>query len=585
VISPTNSADDPNYIIDNNVKPESLELAIGGGIYVKMGNPVIDNNHILNNHVEPISYGLAKGGGIYVELGNPTITNNIIGEDSGKGLGNTVIGKRDNSGPSRRGYGGGIYLLNSPAMVKGNSIMGNTAKAEGYGTGGVGGGISCVNSSGLIAENKINNNGVEASGGYANDSVGGGIHCMDSSPMIINNEIFENTSSHSIAGVSCSAYSAPLIKENKINNNHSGWTVGGIEGGSASIIDNEICYNTAYKSTGGVNGGAEIINNDIIGNVSGYHGGGITGCRKVINNRVYNNSCSSSGGGILTSVSSGEVRYNIIKGNKAKDGGGIAFVGGSYPSLIIENNTICNNIALDSGGGMNVSSGKLTIKSNEIYENQALNIGGGIYIKKSGSVISNNFIYSNEGVLYGGGLYCKESYFNFVNNTVGFNKALYSGGGIFIEEGHATKEYEFHNNIFWANTADEAKEMRITESGYVVNIDYTDVDGGMASVIVDVGVTLNWGGSMINADPEFVDPPADLHLTYISPCKDTGNNEAPGLPEEDFEGDPRIAYGTVDMGADEFYPHVYCMGDTTPGGTIEVKFIGVPDTTPYCLQN
>jgi hypothetical protein len=39
----------------------------------------------------------------------------------------------------------------------------------------------------------------------------------------------------------------------------------------------------------------------------------------------------------------------------------------------------------------------------------------------------------------------------------------------------------------------------------------------------------------------------------------------------------------VEIGADEFYTHLYCMGDCTPGGSIEGKLVGLPGTSPVGL--
>ncbi len=82
---------------------------------------------------------------------------------------------------------------------------------------------------------------------------------------------------------------------------------------------------------------------------------------------------------------------------------------------------------------------------------------------------------------------------------------------------------------------------------------------------------------MIDVDPLFVDPARDdYHLTWNSPCRDSGNSFLFGMPPTDFEGDPRIALDAVDMGADEFHFHLYAIGIVTPGETITIRAVGVP---------
>lgn len=77
------------------------------------------------------------------------------------------------------------------------------------------------------------------------------------------------------------------------------------------------------------------------------------------------------------------------------------------------------------------------------------------------------------------------------------------------------------------------------------------------------------------ADPLLADPGQhDYHLTYGSPCRNSGT-KANGV---DFEGDYRVAEGKTDIGADEFYPHLYSTGQATPGGTVMIKTVGPPVT-------
>lgn len=53
-------------------------------------------------------------------------------------------------------------------------------------------------------------------------------------------------------------------------------------------------------------------------------------------------------------------------------------------------------------------------------------------------------------------------------------------------------------------------------------------------------------------DPIFVNPGIDYHLQESSPCVNAGDNYASGLPDFDFDGNPRISGGYVDMGAYEY---------------------------------
>lgn len=77
----------------------------------------------------------------------------------------------------------------------------------------------------------------------------------------------------------------------------------------------------------------------------------------------------------------------------------------------------------------------------------------------------------------------------------------------------------------------------------------------------------------ISANPLFVNPTiGDYHLQANSPCIDVGTNDAPALPETDFDGNSRIFDGDldgvaiVDMGAFEYSPPIIkVMIDIKPG--------------------
>ena len=216
------------------------------------------------------------------------------------------------------------------------------------------------------------------------------------------------------------------------------------------------------------------------------------------------NGSGSLGGGIYCFVSSPTITNNIITGNRASRGAGISCMWFSSPNII--NNVITGNSASSKGGG--------------------------IYCEfDSSPVITNNVIAGNEatgewGTKEGGGIYCYlYSSPTITNNIITGNMSNSGGGGIHC--------YNFS----------------------FPSITYDDVWGNFPLNYSGCGA----GTGCISEDPLFVDPTiSDYQLRAGSPCVDTGDNDASGLPEFDLDGNPRIVDGdddgaaVVDMGAFEY---------------------------------
>lgn len=368
-----------------------------------------------------------------------------------------------------------------------------------------------------------NGSGTLVSGGQC----GGGIYCDQASPTIEHN----------------------IITSNSCGDIYLGGSGGGIfsREGSPVIKDNL------------------ITNNGVASHYSGSAGGGLYcsgGLCLVKQNRIIENFAGGSGGGIVIN-SSGRIERNLIKDNEANNGPGIHCSG---------NVEIVGNI----------------IESNSESEYGANGNGGGIHCSGSLVKIISNLIRSNYTTYSGGGIFCyRGTEAEIINNTICKNGTDFflsvGGGGLFLDSDTVITAA---NNIFWANSAVSGEEIYLcdTYGPSTLTIDFSDVKGGLASVFVDAESVLNWGPDMIDLDPMFVDfSEYDFHLLYDSPCRDTGDSSA--ITELfDFEGDPRFAWGgTVDMGADEFYTHLYVTGDLTPGGNIEGKFVGMPGASPVGL--
>ncbi len=180
-------------------------------------------------------------------------------------------------------------------------------------------------------------------------------------------------------------------------------------------------------------------------------------------------------------------------------------------------------------------------------------------------------IFGNVASYRGAGVYAYYCDPLLLNNTIVRNRCRYLGpttAGAGIHAWRFGSSIRGVNNIIWGNEA-------TFDHNYHgdVTLDYT------------LSHPLPPGTGNIDANPGFVDLAGfDFHLTLASPCRDSGDNGS--VPSDlfvDFEGDPRIADGLVDMGADEFYAHLYSVGDHVRGSRVEIRIIGKPSASPTRL--
>ena len=259
--------------------------------------------------------------------------------------------------------------------------------------------------------------------------------------------------------------------------------------------------------------------------------------------------------------SSSPVIYSCeIMGNSADNRGGGITLSEESNSLILFN-LISNNTVEEmgyGGGGIYCNqSAAPRIVGNVVTGNSSASEGGGIYWSGNppaghNAVVCNNVISMNLSSFSGGGVWYSVSSSSeqipFINNTIVNNTASSKGGG-FVHWYAETNSIE--NTIVWGNYAQEGNQ--IYDPLGNLNIIHCDIQDG-------------WPGTgNIDADPLFVDiDGGDYHLTWDSPCRNSGVNSATYLSSLDFEGDPRIANQVVDMGADEFSPHLYFFGYMVP---------------------
>ncbi|MBI4777440.1 right-handed parallel beta-helix repeat-containing protein [Candidatus Desantisbacteria bacterium] len=389
----------------------------------------------------------------------------------------------------------GLGTNTSTATVTFNGLETAEASISGFKiTGNKGGnGINCK----ICANPRITDNVIMG-------NKGSGINCVSSFPVISNNTITGNN-----YGILCSS-SSPDISNNKITGNSN---YGIFCSSSYPVINNNKITGNSSSGIYCSNSSPTISNNTIAENGNGIYC--VSSSFPAISNNTITGNSSS---GISCSSSAPTISNNNIIGNK--DSG----ISCSSSSPVISNNTITGN----SDYGISCSSSSSpTISNNTITGNSS----SGIYCYYSSPTISNNNIIGNKD----SGIYCSSSSPTITNNTIKWH--TYG-----IKFPYNSKIY---NNIIVENGLYGIYGECYCKIDY--NCVWSSVGGNYSNYSSSPGTNTN----NISLDPQFISR-SDCRLQSSSPCIDRGLNTASGTTTRDMDGNPRIAGGTIDIGAYEF---------------------------------
>ncbi len=453
------------------------------------------------------------GTGIYITgvTGTNVIENSTFSGNYGHGLAvvaSAILTVSNVIAQSNADYG--IYA-NGPSFI---SVMNNvlTANAEG------------ANLSASAALNLISNlftsntysGGAAVSTGYQGTAV------------ITGNTFYENSS---IYGGGLSASASTLF----VTNN--------------AFLDNST-WNTSYAPPGAAELSADyglVSGNTFTGNTSVYHGAlEVAGSTLTISNNSFDaNQCNNQGGAIYA--------YGV-------------------PALLVTANRFTGNTCGGSGGAICVDEGEPTIIGNTFQRNSSAYGGGAIYANTDDATITDNLIVNNSqsGASYeGGGIYVAPSLASsmiyVINNTLFGNTSAGGGGGLAIQntQTSGTQAFYVFNNIIWGNSSASGagSDVYLTGGGSPSELECNDYDSSYGVWTI--------AQSNVDVSPQFFNPVAgDFHFPSTSLCWGAGTANAPSLPANDLDGNPRLANASVDMGCYELTTNVFHPADTNQAWTI-----------------
>ena len=301
----------------------------------------------------------------------------------------------------------------------------------------------------------------------------------------------------------------------------------------------------------------------------------------------------NSNSGIYSSTSQPDISYSILDGNNSTYYG-LYMESGS--SIDVTNSVFKNHTyygVSGSGGILDVEGSSFEKNNQGLYISDVTTTLSGSSIKQSlyyGIWASNSDLTVERSVIHGSqynnGIYMQSfSNLDLINSVIRYsgahglslsqnsqtnikncwihnNGVYYGGSGIYFD-------YPVENPLVRNNTIYDNNSYGIQVSAALSvdpNICNCIIAGNDSNDLYRVNGSFNKvnycllqhahsGIGNITGDPGFMNPadPNDLHLDETSQCKDVGDPNGNYSNETDIDGENRVYYGRVDIGADEYY--------------------------------
>jgi hypothetical protein len=298
-------------------------------------------------------------------------------------------------------------------------------------------------------------------------------------------------------------------------------------------------YVGAYAILSGftLTNGSTMTNGDLLMDRSGggvwcENGGLVTNCV------IAGSQASANGGGAYQ----GRFEDCTLTNNLVGYGGTAGAQGGGAFGATLSNCTVIGNSAVSansSGGGASQSA----LLTCSIFSNSAAAYGGG-----ADSSFAHACTFLGNSAYYGGGA-CSNALWNcaIVGNRASWGGGVYGG---FLSNGTMVSNYatNYGGGLFGQGSPASAANSIVF---YNTAARGTGNYWGYCSLSSCCTLPMPSGANNITNEPLFVDiAGVNLRLQPNSPCINAGNNAyVPG--SADFDGNPRIVGGTVDIGAYE----------------------------------